>query len=412
MLELKDIQGKHIIGTGLRRTVTIREANAAAALEVMSRFAVDPRWLVYLPPTMSPSETSALPGLLEHPAEALAYYRRNRVSHVVCEEKHMGSRAVLVVCREPEVSMKRFGVVPESGGICYTRTGRRFFADDALEEQVLGRLRLALGKAEFWEKLETDWAILDCELMPWSAKAQDLIRDQYAAVGSAARNSVSDAVAQLRRALDREVPLGGVLSRFERKVEDVDRYSAAYRRYCWPVESVDDLRLAPFHVLATEGQVHADKEHVWHMETVARVCAEDPRFLLATPYRVVDVGDDASMDEGVTWWETLTSCGGEGMVVKPMDFVVSGPKGLVQPALKCRGPEYLRIIYGPEYLASENLERLRNRGLSAKRSLALSEFALGIEGLERFVRQEPLRRVHECVFGILALESEPVDPRL
>lgn len=100
------------------------------------------------------------------------------------------------------------------------------------------------------------------------------------------------------------------------------------------------------------------------------------------------------------------------MVVKPLPFVARGARGLLQPAIKCRGPEYLRIIYGPEYTAPENLERLRARGLSAKRSLALREFALGIEGLERFVRREALRRVHECAFGVLALESEPVDPRL
>jgi protein phosphatase len=100
------------------------------------------------------------------------------------------------------------------------------------------------------------------------------------------------------------------------------------------------------------------------------------------------------------------------MVVKPDHFISRGQRGLVQPAIKCRGREYLRIIYGPDYTASENLSRLRHRGLGHKRSLALGEFALGIEGLERFVRHEPLRRVHECVFGVLALESEPVDPRL
>ena len=100
------------------------------------------------------------------------------------------------------------------------------------------------------------------------------------------------------------------------------------------------------------------------------------------------------------------------MVVKPIEFVTRGRRSLAQPAVKCRGPEYLRIIYGPEYTLPENLERLRSRGLSVKRSLALREFALGIEALERFVRGEPLRRVHECVFGVLALECEPVDPRL
>ncbi len=100
------------------------------------------------------------------------------------------------------------------------------------------------------------------------------------------------------------------------------------------------------------------------------------------------------------------------MVVKPLNFVAQGRRGVTQPAVKCRGREYLRIIYGPEYTSPANLERLRSRGVSAKRSLAGREFALGVEGLERFVAGEPLRRIHECVFGVLALESEPVDPRL
>ena len=108
----------------------------------------------------------------------------------------------------------------------------------------------------------------------------------------------------------------------------------------------------------------------------------------------------------------MTGRGGEGIVVKPAAFVARGRRGLAQPALKCRGREYLRIIYGPEYTEPQNLERLRKRSLGRKRAQAAREFALGIEGLERFVRGEPLRRVHECVFAVLALETEPVDPRL
>jgi protein phosphatase len=187
---------------------------------------------------------------------------------------------------------------------------------------------------------------------------------------------------------------------------------AAYRCYCWPVASLDDLKLAPFHLLATEGRVHADKPHRWHLDMLARVCAADPGLFLATMVREVDLTDPAGESAGTDWWRELTARGGEGMVVKPAEFVVRGPKGLVQPAVKCRGPEYLRIIYGPDYLAAANLSRLRVRGVGRKRSLALAEFALGVEALERFVRREPLRRVHECVFGVLALESEPVDPQL
>ena len=148
------------------------------------------------------------------------------------------------------------------------------------------------------------------------------------------------------------------------------------------------------------------------MQTLAKICRHDPQLLLATEFQVVDVTQPDQELAGIEWWQQLTARGGEGMVVKPVDFVVHGIKGLAQPAVKCRGQEYLRIIYGPDYTAEEHLERLRRRGLGAKRSLALREFALGLEGLERFVRKEPLRRVHECVFGVLALESEPVDPRL
>jgi protein phosphatase len=208
------------------------------------------------------------------------------------------------------------------------------------------------------------------------------------------------------------VDVSTLLERMTARAEVTDSYADAYRRYCWAVDSVDDLKLAPFHLLASEGHVHVGETHRWHMDLLAAVCNADPRLLLATPHRLVDVTDDASMADAIAWWFELTDGGGEGVVVKPLDFVVRGSRGLVQPAVKVRGREYLRIIYGPEYTLPEHLDRLRQRGLGAKRALAIREFALGIEAMERFVRQEPLRRVHECVFAVLALESEPVDPRL
>jgi protein phosphatase len=411
VLDIEDVTGKRIVATRLRGNVTVREENAAAALEVMSRFAANPKWLIYLPPTMSPSETTRAPGLLEHPAEAFGYYRHEGVPRVVCQEKHMGSRAVAVVCRDEEAARRRFGVEGEGVGIVYTRTGRRFFAEAALEAELLARVQGAIGAAGVWEELGTDWVCLDAELLPWSAKAQELLRGQYAAVGAASRASLGEAVAVLEQAAGRG-QAAELLEHYRGRAGLAGRYVEAYRRYCWEVGSVADLKLAPFHLLASEGAVHTGRDHAWHMDVLARVCAADPEVMLATPYRVVDVTDPDSQEEAVRWWEEHTERGGEGMVVKPLDFVAGGRRGMVQPAVKCRGREYLRIIYGPEYTEPDNLERLRKRGLSHKRSLALREFALGVEGLERFVRGEPLRRTHECVFGVLALESEPVDPRL
>jgi protein phosphatase len=412
LLDIEDVTGKRLIATRLYRTVMIHEENAIAALEVMSRFAVDPKWLIYLPPTMSPCETSKEPGLLEHPAEAFEYYRREGITQVICEEKHMGSRAVVIVCRDEDAARRRFGVIGEGIGICYTRTGRRFFDDAALEAELLNRVRDACERTGLWERFSTDWLCLDAELMPWSVKAQSLLLQQYGAVGAASRAAYDGAVAALTLASAQSADAQALLETYRKEQQLAHHYVAAYRRYCWPVQSIDDLKLAPFHLLATDGAVHADKPHSWHMEQLSELCRADEPLLLATTCKVVDLNDDDSVAEGLVWWQLLTQRGSEGMVVKPNDFIVHGKQGLIQPAVKCRGPEYLRIIYGPIYDLPENLARLRQRGLSRKRSLALREFALGIESIERFVAGEPLRRVHECVFGVLALESEPVDPRL
>lgn len=419
VLDIADVIGKRIVPTRLMQNVTIREENAIAALEVMSRFAADPKWLIYLPPTMSPSETTREPGLLEHPREAFDYFRANGVGRVVCEEKHMGSRAVVIVCRDQSVAQKRFGIISQTeAGVVYTRTGRRFFTDSAIESALLQHLRDACMNAGLWETFSSDWFCFDCELMPWSAKAQELLTSQYAAVGAAARVGLESAVRALGTANARadfdNSTIVSLLQQCMHRREQSSRFTAAYRNYCWPVNSVLDLKLAPFHLLASEGKVHIDKNHAWHMSTLAKLAPADAATspIMSTRYIEVDVTDPASGAAGIQWWIDLTSRGGEGMVVKPLDFVVRGSRGLVQPAIKCRGPEYLRIIYGPEYDSEPNLARLRARGLSGKRSLALREFALGIESLERFVRREPLRRAHECVFGVLALESEPVDPRL
>ncbi|MDH5410717.1 MAG: polynucleotide kinase-phosphatase, partial [Alphaproteobacteria bacterium] len=413
LLDIEDVTGKRIIRTRLHGNVTVRAENGAAALEVMSRFAADPRWLIYLPPTMSPTATAGEGPWLEYPREAFSYFRNAGVSQVICEEKHMGSRAVITLCRDGEVARKRFGETGKRRGIIHTRTGRHFFPDPAMETAVLDRVATAMDGAGLWDRFQTGWISIDAEIMPWSAKAEDLLRLQYAAVGAAGRASMNAAVNALKSAaalgMDGTVEL---LNRYEGRQGMLGDYVEAYRRYCWPVSGIDDLKIAPFHLLATEGTVHSDKNHQWHMETLAELAAQDPKLIMATAHRIVDLADPASEAEATRWWEEMTAAGGEGMVVKPLDWIQRDGRGLVQPAVKCRGREYLRIIYGPEYTAPTDLERLRRRGLSHKRSLALREFALGMEALQRFAEGEPLYRVHECVFAVLALESEPVDPRL
>lgn len=406
LLDAGDILGRQFVSCPGFGTILIPHENASAALEVMSRYAADPRWLAYLPPTMSPVESSPRAGVLEHTDEALSYFASAGVPQVVAEEKHMGSRAVLVVGRDEDAIARRFGV-PRSLGVILSRTGRRFFTGDEArwERGLLERTSTALMASGFWEKLKTDWTILDAELLPWSAKAQALLKRQFAPV--AAASQCLRPVEQLLRQAGAEA----WADRWKAKAEAAEAYSAAYNQYCWPVSSLEDYKVAPFVILAVEGELTSDRGHAWHMETLAEVCAQDPGVLRATPWRAFQTDSPADAAALAEWWESLTAEGGEGLVVKPMAQEY-GAKRLAQPGVKVRGREYLRIIYGPEYLFPENLTRLKSRSVGRKRSLAMKEFALGREGLQRFLRREPLRLVHQCAFGVLALESEAVDPRL
>jgi protein phosphatase len=413
LLDMNDVGGKRRIETRYFPAVTIPAENAAAALEAMSRFGVDPRWLLYLPPTMSPSETSKRETLLEHPDEAFSYYRKAGVERVVLEEKHMGSRAVVVIARDEAAAAARFGVAGPRG-VIFTRTGRAFFsgAETHLSLGLLDRLGTALDRVGFWDRFATTWLCLDAELLPWSVKAQTLIDKQYAPVSEAATAGLAASESALRAAFERGVDTSTLLLDVALRRDAAQAYVNAYRRYVATVQTVDDLTLAPFHLLATEGAVHSDRTHLWHLHELAQLCAADPDLLLTTAYREVALDDAQQLVAAAQWWTDLTERGGEGMVVKPLDFLARNARGLIQPAIKVRGPEYLRIIYGPEYRLPAHLARLRERGLSMKRKLALMEFSLGLESLHRFVERAPLRAVHECAFGVLALESEPVDPRL
>jgi protein phosphatase len=411
VLDIKDVSGRRWIETELKGRIVVAEENASAALEAMSRFALAPQWLAYLPPTMSPSETSARDGWLERPEEAFAHFRERGVREVVCEEKHMGSRAVIALCRSVEAAKARFGVTTGETGAIWTRTGRAFFAESALTEGLLGELRAAIERAGLWTELDTDWLLLDAEIMPWSAKASSLIESQYAPVAASSQAGFAAVDDALARAAVRGLDITAFRTRFADRADRAARYGKAWAPYVWPVSGLADLKVAPFQLLASEGHVWFDRDHLWHMGLADRIAA-GAGVIAQTRWRAVELGDTRAVDDAIAWWESLTEQGGEGIVVKPREFICRGPKGLIQPALKVRGREYLRIIYGPEYDAPENLTRLRARGLSGKRNLALREFALGHEALKRFVAREPLRRVHECVFAVLALESEPIDPRL
>lgn len=404
-LRLEDVQGKLLVETATHGRITIREEQSAGGLEVMSRWAVDPRRLLYIPPTMSPPDASTVPGFLEHPAEAFRAYRAAGVTEVICEEKHMGSRAVVLVAHDPA----RFDAPEGWRGLVHTRTGRPFFDAAADERRVLAGLHDALESAGVWSQLEADWVLLDGEVLPWSLKAGGLIRDLYASVGAVGIAATSSTTAVLGAAAARGLDVGDLADRTARRRDALVLFRDAYRRY---VGDAADVRFAPFQVLAAGTRTFEEQDHGWHLDIADRLVAAAPDLLHPTRRIRADLADEDSTEAATAWWLDLTEAGGEGMVVKPFANLTRTAKGAAQPGIKVRGREYLRIIYGPDYTDEANLARLRDRSTGHKRSLAAREYALGIEGLRRFTSGEPLWRVHEAVFATLALESDPIDPRL
>lgn len=400
VLALADITGTQWHETTWAGKVKVPEENAAAALEVLSRWSTDPRWLVHLPPTMAPAPTSQLDGFLEHPEQAFDAFAAAGVSRVVCQEKHMGSRAIAVLTTGPEAAERHFGIDDGSTGVVHTRTGRAFFDDDTV---LVDRLRQAT--AGLFAALDTEWLVLDAELLPWSAKAQDLIADQYASVTAAARTALPATLAVLQQAAGRGLDVAALTDRTERRLANAEALRTVWTSYCSTDDGPGEVRLAPFQVLAGEGELYALRGHDWHLEQLATL--SDP-VIVATRHRWVDLHDPSSRAEAVRWWSELTASGGEGMVVKPHHPDPSHRK--LPAGLKVRGPEYLRMVYGPDY--QDSLETLRQRDLGRKRSLAQREYGLGLESLDRFVNGRPLWQVHQMVAAVLALESEPVDPRL
>ncbi len=410
LLYFDDYATKMRIETRFKSTIQVPEENSLAALEVMSRFAVDPRWLIYLPPTMAACPTAPEGPFLEHPDQAIQHFVERGITDLVAEEKHIGSRALLVVAKDAEAAAARFGVEDGKAGVIYTRTGRPFFKSEPDEAEIVARVGQAMDRSGLWTVLGTDWVLLDAEIMPWSAKAQDLLQRQYRPTAAAAAASASALLASLNRTT-RIDGLEDLKSKAEAQLQNAMAMGKTIEGYCWDTADLSDYQVAPFHILAAEGQVFTDRSHVWHMETLEKLSEAEP-MLKTTGWKVFDGANAEDRRQVVEWWSQHTAAGGEGMVIKPNAFLVRGDRGIIQPAMKVRGRDYLRIIYGPDYDMPQNIERLRQRGLGRKFSLAEREFKLGFEGLHRFVEAQPLSKVHMCALAVLALESEPVDPRL
>ncbi|MFY3791119.1 polynucleotide kinase-phosphatase [Ureibacillus sp. MALMAid1270] len=387
--------------------VRIPKEHAIPAIDTVSHFTVPLEELVYIPPTMSPTPSpSSLENYLEHPKEAIDYYKSMGIHRMVAEKKHMGSRGILLLFKDQETGFKYVG--RNTLGVIYTRTGRRFF-DDNTELEILSRINKGLTTSNYFDKYGTEFVLLDAEIMPWNLKAKELISSQYAHVSENAILDRSVLKSKIERALGNHKELENWLEEYDEKLTNAQIFKEVFQKYCWEINNIDQIQIAPFHLLAHSSETFFDKPHTWHMEKNKEFSTLDTIFV-ETEYKVIH--DESSEEEVRAWWEEITADGHEGIVIKPEIFVSRSKGKLVQPAIKVRGKKYLHIIYGMDYLQPENLRRLKERKVGKKQKLALKEFSLGVEGIQRFVNGESISRIHECVLGTLAMESDPVDPRL
>lgn len=387
--------------------IKVSKASAIPSLDLVSHHTVPLEELMYIPPTMSPTpKPSALEDYLEHPKEAITYYRDLGVNRLIAEKKHMGSRGILLLFKD-EKSARHY-VGRETLGTIYTRSGRRFF-DIEQEESVVNRLHQALTTNHYFETNQTDYVLLDAEILPWNLKARELIRNQYAHVAEQALLDREQILDRLKDGLGRLQGIDEWYEEYVQKLDHAQTFKEVFQAYCWDTKGLDAIKIAPFHVLAHSQETFFDKTHEWHMEQNRRFAEMDDLFM-ETEYMIIE--DESTEAEVIRWWEEMTKAGHEGIVIKPDTFMAKVEGKLIQPAIKVRGRKYLHIIYGMDYLEPDNLKRLKNRNVSKKQKMALREFALGVEGIQRFVNKESLERYHECVLATLAMESEPVDPRL
>ncbi|RBW69663.1 polynucleotide kinase-phosphatase [Bacillus taeanensis] len=387
--------------------ITLYQEHVKPAIDTISHFTIPIEQLIYIPPTMSPTpHTSSYEDYLEHPKEAIDYYRSQGIQMMIAEKKHMGSRAILFLFKNEASAKKFIGI--ETLGVIYTRTGRRFFNVETKKEIVL-KINKELQEKRYFEKYDTEYVLMDAEIMPWNLKAKELISSQYAHVSENAILDRRKLTHKIATAAEENEQLKIWLKEYEQKLENAEIFKEVFQKYCWDIKDNNDIQIAPFHILAHSNETLFHKPHVWHME-MNRELSKRSSLFVETEYKMIRDGD--SEEEVISWWEEITRDGHEGIVMKPETFIARNKGKLIQPAIKVRGRKYLHIIYGMDYLLPENLVRLKNRNTGKKQKLALREFALGVEGIKRFVNGESIERVHECVLAVLAMESDSVDPRL
>lgn len=382
------------------------------AVDVVNQIPIHPKRLIYQPPTMCFPVTSEQEGFLEHPSDIFAYYKKVGVQSVICEQKHMGGRVTLLVCKQTQVAKKRFALPDGQRSSCLYRVKPDASAYEFLQWEhelrskgLFKHLESVIDASGIWESIEANWLLLDCELMPWAISNEPIqgVTELYTGLAAVGLESLEITIETLKGLSKTNDIAHTLVSSLSEDHNNLLSYRDVYRNYCKPVSKLEDIQVAPFHILASDKGLYTHASHEWHLKIAEILSEKDPLDVIQkTEHIYVDLSSEKEQEEAIEWWTELTHAGVEGMVIKPLHFTEFNNDALVQPAIKCRGKDYIRMVYGPNYL--NHLDALRQRVTTTKERLAFFEFALGTEGLKRLIDQKPTSQVLECFIATLALE--------
>lgn len=389
-----------------KKELNISPRDVRTAIDAISFKLLPMEVLPFIPSTISPCKSSDLEGYLEHPSKAFEEYSKMGAKKIIGELKHMGSRAVILAFKDKDSAMK-YTSQPKTT-IIYSRRGLAFFRG-ADEEYICSKIQDLLKVNNYFEKNNTDFVLMDTEILPWNAKGSGLLTNQYLPVLDSSK-SLNLNVLNCLNNIEGLEPLKDYV---QNTMLNIYRYEEQLENYCWDTD-ITNIKIAPFHVLAHKNKTFFDKKHEWHLNHFNELInMKENDLFVETPYIIVDLESEESMSKAIKFWLDVTTKGYEGVMFKTETFIETNDNGdTILPMMKVRGKDYLRIIYGINYDDKKYLDKLKNRSVSKKRFLHYKQTALAIESVKLFANGESLEKWHDYVFAGICLGNMVTDHRL
>lgn len=398
------LNGEFLVQTAAGYSFSVTNTQFAATVELLQMETVSPRWLIYLPPSMSPPQPATEPGHLEHPHEAFSYYEKKGQTHVVVQEKCAGRRAVVVICRDAAAARKHFGAQDDRIGVVYSRYGRPLLTDPADERELLSQLQAGAEAAGLWEALKTDWLCLEGQLSGAQFQPGQSEEQARIAAGVAAAWPTTLNMLQGTKATDPDFL--ALRARMQARGALVERLAGL----CAAEARATTWFFTPYHLLAAQSGTFFHQPHAWHTAQLSAFSQGHPTRVRALRSEVLDLQDHDHRRSLVAWWQELSEAGAPGIIVKPVTLELFVNHEYLQPAMKVRGREALRMVYGPFYTEHDLLAHHRTRSLKERRELVIRHFVLGKEALTRFVAGQPHAEVLQIITTHLAISTMDGNP--